>query len=78
LLASKGILDFWLRPYNPSGERMASISWNPSSFCFAIFPLHFSFGISRTSLRASWSDLVRGNDDRAEARTCMNLHGIYR
>jgi hypothetical protein len=41
LLASKGILGFRLPPYNPSGERMAAISWNPSSFCFAIFLLLF-------------------------------------
>jgi hypothetical protein len=76
-LASKGILDFRLPPYNPSGERMAATSWNPSSFCFVIF-LFFPLGISRTSLRASWWDLVRGQDDRAEARPCMNLHGMYR
>jgi hypothetical protein len=28
---------FRLPPYNPSGERMATISWNSSSFCFTIF-----------------------------------------
>jgi hypothetical protein len=33
-LVSKGILVFRLPPYNPSGERMATISWNPSSFVF--------------------------------------------
>jgi hypothetical protein len=36
---------FWLPPYNQSGERIIAISWNPSSFCFAIFlflfPLKF-------------------------------------
>jgi hypothetical protein len=57
---------------------MASISWNPRSFCFAIFLFHFSVRISRTSLRASWWHLVRGKDDRAEARPCMNLHGMYK
>jgi hypothetical protein len=31
---------FLVPPYNPSGERMAAISWNPSSF-FAIFLFHF-------------------------------------
>jgi hypothetical protein len=33
-LVIKGILDFRLPPYNPWGERMAAISWNPSSFAF--------------------------------------------
>jgi hypothetical protein len=28
---------FSLPPYNPRGERMAAISWNSISFCFAIF-----------------------------------------
>jgi hypothetical protein len=45
LVTSKGILDFRLPSYNPSGEWMAANSWNPSSFCFAIFlflfPLEF-------------------------------------
>jgi hypothetical protein len=40
-LARKSSLVFQLPPYNPSGERMAAISWNPNSFCFAIFPFHF-------------------------------------
>jgi hypothetical protein len=43
LLASKGIIDFQLPPYNPSGERMAAISWNPSSFGFPIFLSYFPF-----------------------------------
>jgi hypothetical protein len=67
LLASKGILDYRLPPYNPSGERMAAISWNPSSFAFS-FSLPIFFRIfHKTSLRASWSDLLRGKDDRAES-----------
>jgi hypothetical protein len=41
LLASKGILDIRLAPYNPSGERMAANSWNPSSFGFPIFHSYF-------------------------------------
>jgi hypothetical protein len=40
-LSTKGSLVFRLPPYNPSGERMAAISWNPRSFCFAIFSFHF-------------------------------------
>jgi hypothetical protein len=36
-LLSKGISDFRLPPYNRGGERMASISWNPSSFSFLFF-----------------------------------------
>jgi hypothetical protein len=36
-LASKGILDFRLPPYNPRGEMMAANSWHPSSFGFPIF-----------------------------------------
>jgi hypothetical protein len=54
VLGLRGSFIFRLRPYNPSGERMTAIPWNPSSFCFAIFLFHFSFGISKTSLRASW------------------------
>jgi hypothetical protein len=50
---------------NPSGERMATISLNPSSFGFPIFPSYFPWDFHRTSLRASWRDLVRGKDDRA-------------
>jgi hypothetical protein len=40
-LASKGILDFRFLPYIPSGERMAAISWNPSSFYFSYFFIPF-------------------------------------
>jgi hypothetical protein len=32
---------FQMPPYNPSGERMTAISWNPSSFPFVIFPSYF-------------------------------------
>jgi hypothetical protein len=42
-LVIKGTLDFWLPPYNPSGERMAAISWNPSSFAF-LFSLSIFLG----------------------------------
>jgi hypothetical protein len=41
LLSSKGSLVFQLPPYNPSGERMVAISWNPSPFRFAISPFYF-------------------------------------
>jgi hypothetical protein len=40
LLAANGILDFQLPPYNPRGERMEAISWNPSSL-FSFFPSYF-------------------------------------
>jgi hypothetical protein len=35
VLGHRGSFVFRLPPYNPSGERMAAISWNPSSFRFA-------------------------------------------
>jgi hypothetical protein len=41
VLGLRGSFVFQLPPYNPSGERMAAISWNPSSFCFVIFLFHF-------------------------------------
>jgi hypothetical protein len=41
VLVLNGSFAFRLPPYNPSGERMAAISWNPSSFYFAIFLFHF-------------------------------------
>jgi hypothetical protein len=37
VLRFRGSVVFRLPLYNPSGERMSAISWNPSSFCFAIF-----------------------------------------
>jgi hypothetical protein len=37
-----GILVFQLPPYNPSSERMATISWNPISFYFPFFPSYFT------------------------------------
>jgi hypothetical protein len=37
----RGSFVFLLPPYNPSGERMPAISWNPSSFCFAISSFFF-------------------------------------
>jgi hypothetical protein len=40
-IPSKGILDFWLPPYNPRGERMAANSWNLGSFGFPISLLIF-------------------------------------
>jgi hypothetical protein len=43
LVIGKGILDFRLPPYNPRGERMATNSWNPSSFAF-LFSFLFSLG----------------------------------
>jgi hypothetical protein len=33
---------------------------------------------AKTSLIASWWDLVRGKDDRAAAWPCMKLFGMYR
>jgi hypothetical protein len=63
VLGFRGSLVFRLPPYNPSGERMTTISLNPSSFPFAFFHFHFSFGISRTSVRAYLCDLERGMDD---------------
>jgi hypothetical protein len=41
VLSLRGSFFFQLPPYNPSGESMAVISRNPSSFCFAIFLFHF-------------------------------------
>jgi hypothetical protein len=52
VLGFRGSFIFRLPPYNPSGERMAAISWYPSLFCFAIFLFLSSFGISRTILKA--------------------------
>jgi hypothetical protein len=42
-LGFRGILVFGLPPYNPRGERMAAISWNPSSFAF-LFSLSIFLG----------------------------------
>jgi hypothetical protein len=41
VLGFRGSFVFLLPPYNPNGERMVAISWNPSSFCFAISLFHF-------------------------------------
>jgi hypothetical protein len=45
VLGLRGSFGFWLPPYNPSGERMAAISWNPSQFVLlfssSLFPLEF-------------------------------------
>jgi hypothetical protein len=42
-LGLRGILIFFLPSYNQSGERMVSISWNPSSFSLYYFPSYFPY-----------------------------------
>jgi hypothetical protein len=77
VLSLRGSFVFRLPPYNPSGERMAAISWNTSSFCFAIFlfllPLEF--------LGLAWElhgeILWERRMIERQARPCMNLHGMY-
>jgi hypothetical protein len=41
VLGFRGSFVFRLPLYNPSGERIVDISWNPSTFAFAIFPSYF-------------------------------------
>ena len=54
VLCNRGSFVFRLPPYILRGERMAAISWNPSSFAF-LFSLPIFLRIFyRTSLRASW------------------------
>jgi hypothetical protein len=41
VLCNRGSFVFRFPPYTLRGERMAAISWNPSSFALAIFPSYF-------------------------------------
>jgi hypothetical protein len=40
-LCNRSSFVFQLPPYKPSRKRMTAISWNSSSFAFAIFPSYF-------------------------------------
>jgi hypothetical protein len=78
VLGLRGSFLFWLPPYKPSAERMTTISWNPSSFCFAIFlflfPLEFlglAWELHGEILRGGW---MIGR----QARPCMNILGMYK
>jgi hypothetical protein len=44
VLCNRGSFSFRLSPYIIRGERMAEISWNPSSFALAIFSLPIFLG----------------------------------
>jgi hypothetical protein len=44
VLCNWGSFIFWLSPYILRGERMPTISQNPSSFALAIFPSYFFLG----------------------------------
>jgi hypothetical protein len=76
--ASKGSLVFRLPPYNPSGERMVAIYWNPSSFCFAIFPFHFPLEFLGLAWELHGEILWAGRMLKRHARPCMNLFGMNR
>jgi hypothetical protein len=77
-LANKGILDFRLPPYNPSGERMADISWNPSSFVFLFsLPIFLRFYIG-LAWELHGEILWEGKMIEWQTKPCMNLHGMYR
>jgi hypothetical protein len=77
-LGLRGNLVFRLPPYNPSGEWMAAISCNPSSFAFLfsvpIF-LRISIGLAwELHSEILWEGWMIGR----QARPCMNLLGMYR
>jgi hypothetical protein len=68
VLGLRGSFVFRLPPYNPSGERMAAISWNPTSFCLVIFlflfPLEFlglAWELHDEILKVGWMIGRRGS-----------------